>query len=188
MTRAPKCSFDERVTQFAPVLRAFVGRRVNCNATADDLTQETLLKAFRARDSLRDATRLEAWLYQTARRTLVDHHRRKRPGATIKADELPAEKTPDDAVTAAVARAARCYLGTLPAIYQDAVRLAEEEGLPLHEVACRLGISLTAAKSRVRRGKQQVRELIEACCALKFDARGRVVDYEVRRCQPCAKK
>lgn len=185
MTRASASSFDQRVAQFAPVLRAFVRRRVGCRATADDLAQDTLLKAFRARDALRDASRLEAWLYQTARRTLADHHRRKRPAAESATDELADASERANPITQAVARAARCYLGTLPAVYQDAVRLAEEDGLPLQEVADRLGISLTAAKSRVRRGRQQIRELMEACCELKFDARGRVVDYEVRRCRTC---
>jgi RNA polymerase sigma-70 factor (ECF subfamily) len=185
MTRQPPSDFDQRVARFAPVLRAFVRRRVSCPATADDLAQETLLKALRARESLRQPSRLEAWLYQAARRTVIDHYRRTRAVPAV-VEELVAEAPEENrAVTDAVARAARCYLGTLPPIYQEAVRLAEEEGLPLAEVARRLGISVTAAKSRVRRGKQQVRALIEACCALTFDARGRVVDCEVRRRSRC---
>lgn len=179
-------SVAERVAAFAPVLRAFVGRRVDCPATADDLTQDTLLKALSARQTLRDEARLEAWLFQTARRTMIDHQRRCRPKiADTEPDSLPDAPAHADAVTAAVARAARCYLGTLPPAYQEAVRLAEEDGLAHGEVARRLGISLTAAKSRIRRGKQQIRELIEACCQLKFDAHGRVIDYEVRRCGGC---
>ena len=55
------------------------------DATADDLTQETLLKVYRSRATLRDGQRLEAWLYRIARTTVIDYYRRKRP-----TEELPA--------------------------------------------------------------------------------------------------
>jgi DNA-directed RNA polymerase specialized sigma24 family protein len=50
-------------------------------AVADDLAQETMLKVFRSRAALRDGPRLEAWLYRSARTTLIDFYRRQRPGA-----------------------------------------------------------------------------------------------------------
>ena len=64
--------FDAAVADFSTKLRAFVRRRVRDDATADDLTQETLLKVYRSRATLRDGERLEAWLYRIARRTLAD--------------------------------------------------------------------------------------------------------------------
>jgi RNA polymerase sigma-70 factor (ECF subfamily) len=71
-------------------------------------------------------------------------------------------------------------LGTLPHEYQAAVRMADYEGLPHAEVARRLGISLSAAKSRVRRGKQRIRGLMEQCCLMVYDSRGKVIDYDLR--------
>ena len=62
--------------------------------------------------------------------------------------------------------------------YREAVRLAEIIGLPHKEVAQRQNISLSAAKSRVLRGKVMLKKLITDCCQLEFDQRGRVVDYE----------
>ena len=53
-------TFDAGVLQMAPRLRAFLRRRVRDDATADDLTQETLLKVYRSRAALRDGARLEA--------------------------------------------------------------------------------------------------------------------------------
>lgn len=178
-------NFDRAVGAHAAKVHAFIRRRVRSTADADDVTQDALLKALRARGSVRDGTKLEAWLYRIARTTLVDHYRRRRPESEF-ADTIPADEARQmDKVVAAVAAAAQCYLGTLPEEYRAAVQFAEFEGQPHAEVARRLGISLTAAKSRVRRGKQRIRELMEQCCEMKFDRRGRVVDYVRRDGQPC---
>ena len=56
------------------------------------------------------------------------------------------------------------------------VKLADYEGLPQAEIGRRLGISLAAAKSRIRRGRQRVRALLEECCVMVYDRRGKVVD------------
>ena len=77
--------FDTGVTEFVAKLRAFLRARVSDDATADDLTQETLLKVYRSRASLHDDDRLESWLYRIARRTLIDYYRKRRPS-----EDLPA--------------------------------------------------------------------------------------------------
>jgi len=145
-----------------------------------------MAKAWRKRADLRDPARLEAWLYRMARNALVDYLRARRPCAPVDPDAVAAPGTDTaDEIARCVARAARCYLGTLPAIYQQAVRLAEEEGMAHAEVARLLGISPTAAKSRIRRGRQLVREKLEACCRFEFDRFGRVIDCTLRR--PCGR-
>jgi RNA polymerase sigma-70 factor (ECF subfamily) len=178
-------NFEREVVACAPRLKAFIRRRVSSGADAADLTQETLLKAFRQRGALRSEDRLNAWLHRIARSTIIDHYRQRRPEVEWTDQVIPADEGRVSKVTAAVAAAARCYLGTLPDEYRAAVRLADYDGMSHAEVAKRLGISLTAAKSRIRRGKQRIRELMEKCCQLKFDRQGRVVDYERRDGRPC---
>lgn len=55
-------------------IRGFVGRRVRQPADVDDIVQRIFLQVHRALPSLRDADRLHAWIYQTARRAIVDHY------------------------------------------------------------------------------------------------------------------
>src|SRR5688500_1506965 len=115
--------FDGAVAEFAVKLRAFIRRRVRDDATADDVTQETLLKVFRSRAALRDGQRLEAWLYRIARTTLIDHYRRAKPSEDLPA-MLPAE--PADELLPlreAVAAATKFYLDELPAAYREPLRL-----------------------------------------------------------------
>lgn len=180
--------FDAGVLRFAPRLRAFIRRRVRDDATADDLAQEALLKVYRSRHTLRDGTRIEAWLYQIARGTIIDHYRRRRPS-----EELPetlSTETPDEraALRAQVIAAMKRFLEELPESYREPVRLAELEELPLARIALRLDLSLTAVKSRVRRGRALLKRKLQDCCRFEFDRLGRMIGAERRRqlcCREC---
>jgi RNA polymerase sigma-70 factor (ECF subfamily) len=177
--------FDSAVADFSTKLRAFVRRRVRDDATADDLTQETLLKVYRSRAALRDGERLEAWLYRIARHTLADHYRRQRPGEELPADLIGEPAASSDPVTTVMMGTVRYFLEELPEHYREPVRLAEYEGLPLAKIALRLGLSLTATKSRVRRGRQMLKDKLQACCRFEFDRYGKVIDYERRHKCAC---
>ena len=178
-------TFDRGVLEFAPRLRAFIRRRVRNDASADDLTQETLLKVYRSRATLRDGTRLEAWLYQIARGTLIDHYRRQRPVAALPA-AIAGEK-PDEvaALRARVMISMKKFLEQLPETYREPVRLAELEGLPLARIALRLDLSVTAVKSRVRRGRAMLKKRLQACCRFEFDRLGQVIGFERRQLLCC---
>jgi RNA polymerase sigma-70 factor, ECF subfamily len=178
-------AFDTTVAEFSGKLRAFIRRRVPDDATADDLAQETMLKVFRSRAALRDNQRVEAWLYRIARRTLVDFYRRRRPGGELPANLAAESAEPADEVTAAMARSLRMFLEELPEAYREPVRLAEFAGLPLAKIALRLGLSLTAVKSRVRRGRGMLKKKLQDCCRLEFDRLGKIIGYE-RRGPGCA--
>ncbi|MCF7688471.1 MAG: sigma-70 family RNA polymerase sigma factor [Cephaloticoccus sp.] len=177
--------FDEAVVGFISKLRSFVRRRVADDATADDLTQETLFRIYRARNTakLPDTQRLEAWIYRIARNTLISYYRKQRPVSEL--PELlvaePLEK--EDEFRLAVLAAMRRFLGELPIIYREPVRLAELEGLPLAKIALRLNLSLSAVKARVRRGRVMLRKKLQACCRFEFDRMGKVIDWERRK--PC---
>ena len=177
--------FDATVAEFSAKLRAFIRRRVRDDATADDLTQETMLKVFRSREALRDGQRIEAWLYRIARTTLIDFYRRQRPGVELPANLADESAEPADEVTAAMTHSLRIFLEELPEAYREPVRLAEFEGLPLAKIALRMGLSLTAVKSRVRRGRAMLKKKLQDCCRLEFDRMGKVIGYERRRKQTC---
>ncbi|MBI5381151.1 MAG: RNA polymerase sigma factor SigZ [Opitutae bacterium] len=180
-------AFDSGVLAMAPRLRSFIRRRVPDDATADDLTQETLLKVYRSRGALQDGSRLDAWLYRVARTTIIDYYRRRRPNEELPAElagELPAGA---DHVTTVMMASVRYFLAELPERYREPVRLAEFEGLPLAKIALRLDLSLTAVKSRVQRGRAMLKKKLQDCCRLEFDRYGKIIDYERRRtAAPCA--
>jgi RNA polymerase sigma-70 factor (ECF subfamily) len=77
----------------------------------------------------------------------------------------------------------------LPSPYREAVTLVELEGLTAREAAEMVGISVSGMKSRVQRGRAQLREMLDACCEIALDARGKVVEFTPRvPGQPCCPK
>jgi RNA polymerase sigma-70 factor (ECF subfamily) len=70
----------------------------------------------------------------------------------------------------------------LPEPHRQALLLTEYEGLNQRELAERLGISFSGAKSRVQRARQKLRSVLQECCHCELDRRGRVVDYYPRCC------
>jgi RNA polymerase sigma-70 factor, ECF subfamily len=171
--------FDEQIAGFVTRLRGFIRSRVRDAATADDLTQETLLKVYRSRATLLDSQRLEAWLYRIARRTIIDHYRKQKPD-----EELPANLTgestdfQDASMRNDLNHSLRRFLEELPVAYREPVRLAELEGLPLAKIALRLDLSLTAVKSRVQRGRALLKKKLQACCRFELDRFGQIIACE----------
>jgi RNA polymerase sigma-70 factor (ECF subfamily) len=168
-------------------LLAFIRRRVHDEHLAEDLLQETFVRIHDGLASLEAEERLAPWVFRIARRTLADHARGRRAEQGESPDELaqpePDEKNLNREVEGWLAEMS----AQLPAEYREAVELAELQGLTQAEVARRLGLSLSGAKSRVQRGRARLRELLLACCHLDFDRRGNIIGYERRGgCRGCS--
>lgn len=161
---------------FAHHLRAYVRRRLPDPVEAEDVLQEVFLKAHTHLPGLRQPDRVLPWLYRVARSAVVDHVRARRPSVELDED-LPAEAVPEDDPGAQIARGLGHMVDQLPAIYREAIRLSEIEGLPQAEVARRLGLSLSGAKSRVQRGRQQLLKMLTDCCSFELDHNRRIVDF-----------
>lgn len=170
----------------APLL-VFMKRRVQDAAQAEDLVQETLLRIIARWDSLQDPDRLTPWSYRIARNVLIDHYRRERPAAELP-DDLVAHVSDDTDATQLVGRWIAGFIQQLPEPYRTAVRLADQEGMRQVDIAKRLGLPPSTVKSRVQRGRAQVRALLTACCHVETDGHGHVIDWHPReRCDPpCA--
>jgi RNA polymerase sigma-70 factor (ECF subfamily) len=177
--------FDAGVTEFVEKLRAFIRARIPDKVTADDLMQETLLKVYRSRASLRDDDRLEAWLYRIARRTLIDYYRKRRPSEELPASMKSESEDEVSAIRDAVLFSTIRFMEELPELYRVPLKLSELEGMSMANVALRLGLSLTAVKSRVRRGRQMIKKKLQDCCHFEFDQHGKVIGWERRNPRCC---
>ena len=79
----------------------------------------------------------------------------------------------------------RKMIFSLPEPYRQALVLTEFEGLTQKELASRLGISLSGAKSRVQRGREKLKQDLLECCRFEFDRRGKVIECEPRQSDCC---
>lgn len=175
--------------EVAARLRPFVARHVPA-ADVDDVLQDVFVRAQRGLAALRAEERFTAWLFQIARSAVAEHARgrARHPLAASDEVELADPPTDDDRDAArALAPCVSAFVAQLDPPYREAVTLVELDGLTAREAAERLGISLSAMKSRVQRGRAQLREVFERCCEIALDARGKVTDFTPRRprCTSC---
>jgi RNA polymerase sigma-70 factor (ECF subfamily) len=168
--------------EFAEKLRHFIRSRVNDEATADDLLQDVFVKIAGRLSTLDDPAKLQGWIFLIARHAVIDHYRTRKETVEVP-ETLPDESVNDDPEIEPLKAAFRGMIDALPEPYREAVTLTELQGLTQKELAERLGISLSGAKSRVQRGREQLRQNLVACCRFEFDRRGRVID-----CTPHAKE
>jgi RNA polymerase sigma-70 factor (ECF subfamily) len=169
-------------------LRAFIARRVPAE-DVDDILQDVFVRIHRGAATLAQQQRVEAWVYQITRNTISDYYRRSaRPTAVTLEPALAetladASNDGDDRPANVRAELAACLdplLRRLPSTYREAVTIADFQGETQRGAAERLGLSVSGMKSRVQRGRAQLRNLLQACCELEVDHRGAVVDFEAR--------
>jgi len=159
-------------------LRTFIHSRMSDPTQAEDILQDVFLKMYERIHTLRNDQKLESWMYQIARNAIIDHYRTRKTTDALP-EEIPTIATPSDLQTRQeMASWLRPLIALLPDTYREPVRLSEIEGWTHQQVADHLDISLSAAKSRVRRGKLLIKEALTDCCQFEFDQRGRVIDYE----------
>lgn len=177
--------------EFRAKLHAFLRRRLPRVEDVEDVLQEVFLKIHRERCQLTEGELVEAWIYRIARHAVADFYRARtrRPGDQPSSEDVdvlladwPEEASGD--VHEVVLGWLEPMVEALPDKYRDALRWADFDGLTQQEVAERLGLSLSGAKSRVQRARNQLGELISDCCILEFGGDGRVVGYESARCGP----
>jgi RNA polymerase sigma-70 factor (ECF subfamily) len=164
---------------FSGPLRRFIAGRAPADAV-DDLLSEVFVKVHARIDTLRDEDRLGPWLYQIARNTVADHHRKRHShGPTL--DAIEWEQSEDELdVATRLARGLGPMIDRLPEKYRRALVLTEYEGLTQAEMGRELGLTVSGAKSRVQRARAMLKNELLACCHFEFDSRGRVIDYERR--------
>lgn len=155
----------------------FIRKRVNDDAAADDILQDIFVKIHTRIDTLKEANRLESWLYQIARNAVIDHYRTQKPS-----EELPkwiAQQDIDksEQVKQELVSCLRPMIEHLPYQYRDAVVLSELEGMKQKKVAQKQGISLSGAKSRVQRGRELLKGMLHECCKFELSKNNQLIDF-----------
>ncbi len=178
-------NLEEIWDEFGLKLKGFIAKQVGDQSLAEDILQEVFLKIHSNLANLKDEDKLESWLYQITRHAVTDHFRRQR-----KEEELPEEweteqNEDENEAIEKLAPSIKAMILMLPQKYREALILTEYQGLTHRQLADKLGISLAAAKSRVQRGREKLKEMLLACCHFELDKRGKVIDY-YPKCACCA--
>lgn len=160
---------------FYTPLQQFVSRRVHSAPDADDLVQLVLERAMSKADRA-EIDNVAQWLFGIARNAVADHYRAQARLLEREAEQLEAAPAlgETDAERAEVIACMEPLLNALPEAESQLLRWADMQSRTMQTIADELGISLTAAKSRVQRARKEFMRVTRDCCAISLDARGRV--------------
>ena len=125
-------------------------------AVADDLVQETLVRAWKSMDKLNDSKAAKGWLLTILRRENARRFERQRPQqSSIPPEELAANRQDYDTSTEAFVL--RRALEQLPKSYREPLLMQVIYGYSLKEIAHYLGISVAGAGTRLFRAREKMR-------------------------------
>jgi RNA polymerase sigma-70 factor (ECF subfamily) len=159
--------------QYSRRLGAFIRARVADDAEAEDILQEVFLRIHRQLCCVADWDKPIGWVFQIARNLIIDHWRRRRETVEVPEDLAAESPEREDDPRDELALSLRQMVDALSDQDSEALVLTEYEGLSQVELARKLGISFSGAKSRVQRARAKLRDMLLRCCHFELDRRGR---------------
>lgn len=156
-------------------LRGYLTRHVSDARTAEDLLQDTFVKALTEGAGFCRLENPRAWLFRVARNKLTDFYRRNKPSI-----ELPDDLADDVEEIPAVETLAACLPRALLELTEkdrEAITICDLQGVNQADYARQAGISLPGAKSRIQRARQRLKEKLKENCQPRLDESGHICCY-----------
>lgn len=177
------CDVPSLWEEYKDRLYSFIRKRVQDPEDAKDILQAVLLKVYRFCQQRSGVTNLSSWLYQIAQNAIMDHYKEKRRTSTPTQMEATIQDSPD------VEKEAAAYIlpliNLLPEEYAVPLRLSDIENMKQSDIAEKLHLSLTAAKSRIQRARKLLRKEALECLIIEFGKKGDIADFEIKEnCMP----
>jgi len=186
-----KDSFNTLWQTYHTRLLRFIQSRVSSREIADDLVQDVFLKAYEHLDQVQLPEKTESWLFQIARHRIADHYRMRKMALPLDdfTDQLAvidhASNAPMDLFHKVIDAPQKDQLSScirrsvknLPQPYQQALQITGVEGKTQQQFASATSLSLSAAKSRVQRGRKLLKNILQQCCHFELSVSQQVDDF-----------
>jgi RNA polymerase sigma-70 factor (ECF subfamily) len=174
---ADRAQFSEQAMEYMPALYTAALRMTRNPADAEDLVQETFLKAYRAFGSFQEGTNLKAWLYRILTNTFINSYRasKRRPEKADVEDiedlylykrlnELPSpgvgRSAEDELLETITDDEVKIAIESLPESFRMAVLLADVEGFSYKEIAEITDVPIGTVMSRIHRGRRALQKAL----------------------------
>lgn len=176
------CDVSGLWTEHKDALYRFILKRTRDEDHAKDILQEVLMKVYGFCMNKSGVGNVRSWLFQIAHNCIIDHIRKHGKTSNNVPDVVADEESH-------VYQEAEEFLlpiiGFLPEAYAVPLRMSDIEGIKQAEIAQRLGLNLSATKSRIQRARQMLKEEFITCCHLETDRQGNLVSFQIKdSCKP----
>ena len=152
----------EEVVEHLPAMRAFAASLTRNPAAADDLVQDTIVKAWKNFDKFREGSNLRAWLFTILRNTFYSDLRKKKREVEDVDGVMAASLSEKPAHDGRLALADfEKVFAELPVEQREALILVGASGLSYEEAAETCGVAIGTIKSRINRGRARLTDLLD---------------------------
>jgi len=157
----------------------FINKRIKDKDESEDILQDVFVKVLSKIDTLKDSSKLQAWVYQMTRNAIADYFRKKNKqnGANSYTEE--SEENEANAMNEAAGWIGY-YVDEMPEIYRESLVMYEMKGFSQKEIAEKLGLSYVNVRSRIQRGRQLLKKNLTDCCVFNVDTYGNIIEYNPR--------
>jgi RNA polymerase sigma-70 factor (ECF subfamily) len=175
--RGSDAAYRELVRRYERPLFSLIFRMVRDRELAEDLTQETFIKALNALESYRPEFKFSSWIFKIANNASIDQLRRREVD-TLSLDGSPTAETPDAVEATAlqvgskgespldemeareIGKAIEVAIGKLRPEYRSCILLRHVEGLAYEEIAENLNLPLGTVKTYIHRARNELRDYL----------------------------
>jgi RNA polymerase sigma-70 factor, ECF subfamily len=175
--------------EYEKQLKRFVQKKVKDTGSTHDVLQQLYLKMYKNCEQLQGVRNMNAWLYQVTRNTVNDYFRENSKIVSLADDAEIIASDDQDLMKQEIEALVLPLIQLLPQEYAEALILSEIEGVSQKEIAERLNISYSGAKSRVQRGRDKLKQKFMECCVIELDRDGQLLSATVKEnCKPLQEK
>ena len=167
-------------------LKKYIFTKLNSYDETEDLLQEVYLKLLTNDTTVNKAYNKDGYIFGIAKNLIIDKILKSKKYTTesiidtvINDDEII---TPDLNSKFALCCIQK-YVNKLPDVYREAILLTEFQNLSQKDLAIKLNISYSGAKSRVQRGKEKLKALLMECCEFQYDVYGNLLEEPLPHCK-----
>ncbi len=186
MNQIPKntITFNDIWLKFSHPVKDFIRNQTHNADVTDDILQEVFIKIHQNLYLLWDEERVAGWVFQIARNTVLNYFRAQKK--QLENQEFHLQQPEGEShfkendLNEIVGIWLEEFKKDLDPKYQEALQLVDIEGITQVELARRLGISVSGAKSRVQRGREQLKQKLIGCCPVKTDQYGNILEIQNR--------
>lgn len=161
-------------------LQNYLTSRTRTKDDAEDLFQELFIRFYKEVQKESNIEVVKSWLYRVAKNLLIDYYRKSGYRSEVPLDDHDIQDSTDLTFLLDVKKTYEgldVMMKDLSPEYQDILKKTDLSGITASEYANTNNLSLNTVKSKLRRARLALRELLFSCCDFHFDNHGNLIDY-----------
>jgi RNA polymerase sigma-70 factor (ECF subfamily) len=175
-------------SQFGEHLKNFIRTKVKNEDDVSDIYQNVILKIITRIDTLKKTASLKSWIFTIANNQIIDYHRKRKPDTDLdKLDYSSLQSTVQEDASAyhLMEDCIHSLIAQLPDEYKMVVEQSEIKGISQKNLAESLGMNYVTLRSKVQRGRERLKKMLNDSCLIEQAALGTVTDCKPKTASEC---